>query len=174
MTTTAASHDRPAARSEAAYRELIDRVREAYLLATTASLLHWDQETMMPAAGLEHRSRQFAQIVRLNHQMATDPRIGEVLAACEDVLRLALAVAEKVTYRIIQTDSTVIGDQLAEALSLLVAPRAVTVAIAPQDRALVESMLPELIDKIKARAHATRGIELETEVQILGEDEVSF
>ncbi len=84
MTTTAASHDRPAARSEAAYRELIDRVREAYLLATTASLLHWDQETMMPAAGLEHRSRQFAQIVRLNHQMATDPRIGEVLAACED------------------------------------------------------------------------------------------
>ena len=77
-----------------------------------------------------------------------------VLAAREDVLRLALAVAEKVTYRIIQTDSTVIGEQLAEALALLVAPRAVTVAIAPQDRALVEAMLPELIDKINTCTHA--------------------
>ena len=32
----------------------------------------------------------------------------------------------------------------------------------------------ELIDAIKAEARASRGIELETEVQILGEDEVSF
>ncbi len=81
-------------------------------------------------------------------------RHGMLLAAREDVLRLALAVAEKVTYRIIQTDSTVIGEQLAEALALLVAPRAVTVAIAPQDRALVEAMLPELIDKINTCTHA--------------------
>ena len=81
-------------------------------------------------------------------------RNGMLLAAREDVLRLALAVAEKVTYRIIQTDSTVIGDQLAEALALLVAPRAVTVAVAPQDRALVEAMLPELIDKINTCTHA--------------------
>ena len=86
-------------------------------------------------------------------QWETD-RNGMVLAAREDVLRLALAVAEKVTYRIIQTDSTVIGDQLAEALVLLVAPRAVTVAVAPQDRALVEAMLPELIDKINTCTHA--------------------
>ena len=81
-------------------------------------------------------------------------RNSMLLAAREDVLRLALAVAEKVTYRIIQTDSTVIGDQLAEALALLVAPRAVTVAVAPQDRALVEAMLPELIDKINTCTHA--------------------
>ncbi len=81
-------------------------------------------------------------------------RNSMLLAAREDVLRLALAVAEKVTHRIIQTDSTVIGDQLAEALALLVAPRAVTVAVAPQDRALVESMLPELIDKINTCTHA--------------------
>ena len=81
-------------------------------------------------------------------------RNSMLLAAREDVLRLALAVAEKVTYRIIQTDSTVIGDQLAEALALLVAPRAVTVAVAPQDRALVEAMLPELIDKISTCTHA--------------------
>ena len=86
-------------------------------------------------------------------QWETD-RNSMVLAAREDVLRLALAVAEKVTYRIIQTDSTVIGDQLAEALVLLVAPRAVTVAVAPQDRALVEAMLPELIDKINTCTHA--------------------
>ncbi len=87
-------------------------------------------------------------------QWETD-RNGMLLAAREDVLRLALAVAEKVTHRIVQTDSTVIGVQLTEALALLVAPRAVTVAVAPQDRALVEAMLPELIDKINTCTHAT-------------------
>ena len=81
-------------------------------------------------------------------------RNSMLLAAREDVLRLALAVAEKVTYRLIQTDSTVIGDQPAGALSLAVSPRAVTVAVAPQDRALVEAMLPDLIDKISTCTHA--------------------
>lgn len=81
-------------------------------------------------------------------------RNGMIMAAREDVLRLALAVAEKVTHRIIETDSTVIGDQLAEALALLMAPRAVTVAVAPQDRALVEAMLPDLIGKINTCKHA--------------------
>ncbi|MEX2214999.1 MAG: carboxypeptidase M32 [Phycisphaeraceae bacterium] len=65
------------------YVELIDRVREANLLESSASVLGWDQETMMPAGGLEHRSRQLAQMARLVHQMKTDPRLGELLAACE-------------------------------------------------------------------------------------------
>ncbi len=78
-----------------------------------------------------------------------------LLAAREDVLDFALAMAEKVTHRVVQADTSVIGDQLAEALKLLVAPRAVTVTIAPQDRALVESMLPELIERISTCTHAT-------------------
>ncbi len=65
------------------YTELIDRVRQVSLLRATGSLLGWDQETMMPPRGLPMRSRQLAQLARLSHAMFTDPRIGELLAACE-------------------------------------------------------------------------------------------
>ncbi|MFM9144824.1 MAG: hypothetical protein ACKORL_05545, partial [Phycisphaerales bacterium] len=41
--------------------------REARLLGSTAAILGWDQETMMPGGGLEHRSRQLAQLARLEH-----------------------------------------------------------------------------------------------------------
>jgi carboxypeptidase Taq len=62
---------------------LIRRTREAHLLESSASLLSWDQETMMPPRGVEHRSRQLALLARLAHQAATDPVIGELLAVCE-------------------------------------------------------------------------------------------
>ncbi len=66
-----------------AYDELIRLVKEASLLGSTAALLGWDQETMMPAGGLEHRSRQLAQLASMHHRLVTSPRIGELLAACE-------------------------------------------------------------------------------------------
>ncbi len=66
-----------------AYDELIGHIREANLLSSSASLLGWDQETMMPPGGLEHRSRQLAQLARMAHQMKTDARVGQWLAACE-------------------------------------------------------------------------------------------
>jgi carboxypeptidase Taq len=75
MTTTIAA--------STAYDELISLVKEAELLGSSASLLGWDQETMMPPRGLEHRARQLAQLARLSHEMSTDPRIGELTAACE-------------------------------------------------------------------------------------------
>ncbi|MCI0629294.1 MAG: carboxypeptidase M32 [Phycisphaerales bacterium] len=65
------------------YDELIKLVKEASLMASTSSLLSWDQETMMPAKGVEHRSSQMAQLARLSHEMATLPRIGELLEQCE-------------------------------------------------------------------------------------------
>ncbi|MHC4416635.1 MAG: carboxypeptidase M32 [Planctomycetota bacterium] len=65
------------------YDELIGLVKDASLLGATASLLGWDQETMMPEGGLEYRSRQLAQLASLHHRAATDPRVGECLAACE-------------------------------------------------------------------------------------------
>jgi len=65
------------------YDELIKRHRDAELLASSAAILGWDQETMMPSGGLEHRSRQLEQMARLVHAMSVDPRIGELLEACE-------------------------------------------------------------------------------------------
>lgn len=67
-----------------AYDQLLAHTKDASLLGSSGSILGWDQETLMPAKGLAHRTRQLAQIARLTHQMQTDPRVGEWLDACED------------------------------------------------------------------------------------------
>ena len=72
----------------AAYDELIHAVKEANLLSSSAALLGWDQETLMPAGGLAHRSRQLAQIARMVHGMKTSARLGELLQQCENDKRL--------------------------------------------------------------------------------------
>jgi carboxypeptidase Taq len=93
MTSTATKeHARTAS---PAYAELIRRTQEAHLLESTAGLLGWDQEVLMPPRGIEHRSRQIALLARLGHQAATDPHIGELLAACEadgDLVRDPLSI----------------------------------------------------------------------------------
>ena len=66
------------------YDSLITLVREASLLGSSASVLGWDQETMMPPGGVEHRASQLAQLARIHHELATDPRIDELLLACEE------------------------------------------------------------------------------------------
>lgn len=69
--------------SRQAYTRLLDRIREAALLGSSAAILHWDQETMMPPRGLEHRARQLEQLARLCHEWTTTPEIGDLLAECE-------------------------------------------------------------------------------------------
>jgi carboxypeptidase Taq len=65
------------------YEQLIARVKEVSLLRSTLSILHWDQETYMPPGGVEYRSRQLAQLARMAHERAIDPKLGELLEACE-------------------------------------------------------------------------------------------
>jgi carboxypeptidase Taq len=67
-----------------AYDELIELQRRLHVLESVGELLAWDQETMMPAGGIEHRSRQMSLLAGLAHERATDPKIGELLSACED------------------------------------------------------------------------------------------
>ncbi|MEO1235676.1 MAG: carboxypeptidase M32 [Planctomycetota bacterium] len=66
----------------APYDRLLTHQRETALLSSTASLLSWDQETMMPPAGLAHRADQLAQLAAMTHARATDPRVGDWLDAC--------------------------------------------------------------------------------------------
>jgi carboxypeptidase Taq len=75
--------------AQAAYEELIRRVREAALLDSCAVLLGWDEETYMPPGGAEHRGNQMALLAGLHHARITAPRIGEMLAAVEDSPLLA-------------------------------------------------------------------------------------
>jgi carboxypeptidase Taq len=81
--TTMTSATKTACAAATPYQQLVGLIREASLLSSTGSLLGWDQETMMPPGGLEHRARQLAQVARLSHEMATDPRLGDLLAECE-------------------------------------------------------------------------------------------
>src|SRR6516164_6211350 len=68
---------------QAAYDELIRRTREEWLLASCAELLAWDEETHMPRGGVTHRGNQMAFLAGLQHEKATDPRLGELLDVVE-------------------------------------------------------------------------------------------
>ncbi|MCH2144958.1 MAG: carboxypeptidase M32 [Phycisphaerales bacterium] len=74
MTTTVAG---------TAYDRLLNLHQEGSLLGSTAEILSWDQETMMPSGGLEYRSRQMALLARLSHERRTDPRLEELLNEAE-------------------------------------------------------------------------------------------
>lgn len=81
-------------------------------------------------------------------------RSAMLMAAREDVLALALAIAARVTHKTIEADPTVVGDQLAEALALVVAPSRLTVAVHPDDRELVSSVLAGLVERLGTATHA--------------------
>jgi carboxypeptidase Taq len=69
--------------AQTAYEELIRRTREEALLASCAALLGWDELIYMPRGGVAHRGRQMAYLAGLQHEKATDPRIGELLDEIE-------------------------------------------------------------------------------------------
>ncbi len=87
MTTlTAGPKSGAAEASHPAVAAAVEACMEGRLLASTASIIGWDQETMMPPGGLEHRARQLAQLAKLEHGMSTDPRIDGLLRAAEAVV----------------------------------------------------------------------------------------
>lgn len=69
--------------AKAAYDELIRTARENSLLASCASVLGWDEETYLPAGGVEHRGNQMALLAGIHHERATSPRLGELLGELE-------------------------------------------------------------------------------------------
>src|SRR4051812_45540634 len=66
-----------------AYAELTKSLREIALLGSINSVLHWDERTVRPPAGAEHRAAQISLLATMTHGKFTSPRIGELLAACE-------------------------------------------------------------------------------------------
>lgn len=74
MTATATSTE---------YNQLIKTAKECNALGSTISLLHWDQEVMMPKNGIEFRADQISLTSRLYHEMKTNPKNGDLISACE-------------------------------------------------------------------------------------------
>ena len=80
---------------DAAYEELMRRTREQALLTSCAELLGWDELTYMPRGGVENRGNQMAYLAGLQHDQATDPRMGELLEQLEssELMRDPLSAA---------------------------------------------------------------------------------
>ncbi len=74
--------------------------------------------------------------------------------AREDILTLALIIAQKVTHRIVTTDPTVVADQLAAALTAISKPTSVEIAISPDDEKVATQALPALVKQIASVQHA--------------------
>lgn len=66
-----------------AYDRLRQRFRDLALLNSTASVLHWDQETYLPSQGVPWRAEQLAYLSGQAHRLATAPEVGEWLAEAE-------------------------------------------------------------------------------------------
>ena len=67
-------------KSQTAYEELVLLARQRALLGSCTALLAWDEETYMPRGGAALRADQLAYLAGLEHEMATDPRLGDLLA----------------------------------------------------------------------------------------------
>ncbi len=65
------------------YDELIQRAKEYALLSSCSALLGWDEQTYMPRGGAALRGDQMALLAGLQHERATDRRIGELLDELE-------------------------------------------------------------------------------------------
>ncbi len=71
-------------RAAEAYRRLKEHsVRTAYFISLGA-LASWDQRTMIPPKGHQHRAGQLAELARLVHRRRSDPRVQEWLQALQD------------------------------------------------------------------------------------------
>ncbi len=62
-----------------AFEELRQRLGEIHDLSRAASLLGWDERTMMPAAGAEARAETLATLARVRHEMFAADEIGRLV-----------------------------------------------------------------------------------------------
>jgi len=76
-----------------------------------------------------------------------------LLDARTSVLRLALAIAEKLVKRTIEADPSVVVDQLRAAVELVIHPSRLKVAIHPDDREVLERATPGITAQFRNAQH---------------------
>src|SRR5258708_22506320 len=60
-------------------QKLLDRGREINLLRSVSQVLEWDEQTYLPAKGVEYRAEQLSYFGARAHALFTDPVVGEWL-----------------------------------------------------------------------------------------------
>ena len=83
-----------------------------------------------------------------------DERERMVRDARHDLLRVAARVASMVTRRMVEVDGGIVGDQLADVISRVVEPSRLRVRVHPEDRAMAERVMPDLVRRLGESAHA--------------------
>ena len=69
--------------SKSAYHSLCELARERALIATTASVLGWDQETFLPVKAVEYRAKQLGWLSGKAHELATSSAWEKALGEAE-------------------------------------------------------------------------------------------
>jgi carboxypeptidase Taq len=69
-----------------AIEDLRARLGEIGDLSRAASLLAWDERTMMPPAGAEARSEQLATLAKVRHEMFCDDEVGRLIEESRSAL----------------------------------------------------------------------------------------
>lgn len=95
----------------------------------------------------ESWSLALAEFERRREDLLLDAR-GQVIA-------LAVAIAERITRRVIRLDATVVQDQLRAALGLAVNPSRLVVRSHPDDAALLREVMSGLADRLGGGEHAS-------------------
>lgn len=66
------------------YKQVIEMHAEKTVLGQVAGLVGWDFETMMPKKAVEQRGGMMAFLSKMEHQMSTNPKLGELLDNIEN------------------------------------------------------------------------------------------
>ena len=74
-------------RASAEFTELLEILGTVADLSSAAGVLHWDQETYMPAGGATDRALALATLSRLSHELFVQSRVGELLSRLEEKTR---------------------------------------------------------------------------------------
>lgn len=118
------------------------------------------------AEALKQVSDQLHQLTAAWSQVAQDwesQRAEMEREARQAVLRFALDAAEKLVHRVIEVDESVVVDQAAQALSMVLSAHDASVRIHPVDRPMLEDALPDLLGELSRLKH----------IELVDDDEIT-
>ena len=84
---TAGAATAAAPKTQAAYEALKERLRTLDALGGVSATLSWDELTCLPPGAAEARGRQKAALAEVLHEQRTNPALGELIAAAQEVAR---------------------------------------------------------------------------------------
>lgn len=108
------------------------------------------------AESLAQSAEQLRQLTEAWSQVATDweqQRTEMEREARQAVIEFALRAAEKIVHRVIEIDETVVVDQAAQALSMVLSAHDASVRMHPVDRPMLEDALPDLLKELSTLEH---------------------